>query len=665
MSPTWNFRFLGTVVATVLSIILLLPTLLGVKEMRADLKAKGQELPWYLKVLPDEELNLGLDLRGGLYVELDVGLTDAQSQELNILASDLKRYFLKNELAKNEVHNVGGSYLRVEVPADKAKSVKNEISSYMSNRYGDGSFKFMDTASELFLAVKSVKADEVRKKVATVVSQVPGYSKDITSSHGKKYIVLPYKDDAEKTALTAALTNPEVSALVEVKTVTDVFYVALQNEFFTGLKRTLVEQAANAVRNRIDRFGLSEASVSRQGGDRLVVEIPGATAKAAPQGESAAKGEEQSSEDLISLIQRTGNLEFRLVDKTVDETELERLIAEKTAELKIETPYEGEALAKINAALKVQLPENTEIVYELKRDERTKKVVQAMPYLLAKEAKVTGKMLDNAKVEYDTKPYVSMRFNKIGAKAFGDLTSANVGQMLAIVLDDVVMSAPVIRSAITGGEARIDLNDYSDDVEKEARELVLILREGALPAKLTVASKNVIGPSLGQDSIDAGLKSVFISSIAVILFMLLYYRLSGAVANVALILNMVFLFAILCLFQASVTLPGLAGIALTVGMAVDANVIIFERMREEKFLGHAVHEVVESGYSNAMSAIIDGNITTFIAGVVLFQYGTGPIKGFATTLMIGIATTMFSAIIVTKVVFEWLVNAKKVKALGI
>lgn len=653
MSPTWSFRFFGTVIATVLSIILLLPTFLGVKEMRADLKAKGQELPWYLKVLPDDELNLGLDLRGGLYVELDVGLADAQSQELNILASDLKRYFLKGELAKNEVHNVGGAYLRVEVPADQAKSVKNEIASYMKSRYGEGSFKFANSASELFLAVKSVNAGEVRKKVAAAVADVPGYAEEITTSHGKKYVVLPYKDDAEKEALTQALSKPEVSSLVEVKAVADVFYVSLQDAFFAGLKRTLVEQAANAVRNRIDRFGLAEASVSRQGSDRLVVEVPG------------TPGGEAGTTDIISLIQRTGNLEFRLVDKTLDETDLERLIAEKAMNLKIETPYEGESLAKINTALKPELPENTEILYELRRDERTKKVVQASPYLLSKEAQVTGKMLDIAKVEYDTKPYVSMRFNKIGAKAFGDLTSANVGSMLAIVLDDVVMSAPVIRSAITGGEARIDLNDYSDDVEKEARELVLILREGALPAKLTLASKNVIGPSLGQESIDSGLNSVLISSVAVILFMLLYYRLSGVVANVALILNVAFLFAILCLFQASVTLPGLAGIALTIGMAVDANVIIFERMREEKYLGHAIHEVVESGYSNAMSAIIDGNITTFIAGVVLFQYGTGPIKGFATTLMIGIVTTMFSAIIVTKVVFEWLVNAKKVKALGI
>lgn len=654
MSPTWSFRFFGTVIATVLSIILLLPTFLGVKEMRADLKAKGQELPWYLKALPDDELNLGLDLRGGLYVELDVGLADAQSQELNILASDLKRYFLKGELAKNDVQNVNGSYLRVEVPADQAKSVKNEIASYMKSRYGEGSFKFSDSADELFLAVKSVNAAEVRKKVAAAAATVPGYTKEIATSHGKKYVVLPYQDDAEKAVLTEALSKPEVSALVEVKAVADVFYVSLQDAFFTGLKRSLVEQAANAVRNRIDRFGLAEASVSRQGGDRLVVEVPGAT-----------KGEKTGADDIISLIQRTGNLEFRLVDKNLDETDLERLIAGKVAELKIETPFEGAALAKINTTLKPELPENTEIVYELKRDERTKKVVQATPYLLSKEAQVTGKMLDIAKVEYDTKPYVSMRFNKVGAKAFGDLTSANVGSVLAIVLDDVVMSAPVIRSAITGGEARIDLNDYSDDAEKEARELVLILREGALPAKLTVASKNVIGPSLGQDSIDAGLKSVLISSVAVILFMLLYYRLSGVVANVALILNVAFLFAILCLFQASVTLPGLAGIALTIGMAVDANVIIFERMREEKYLGHAIHEVVESGYSNAMSAIIDGNITTFIAGVVLFQYGTGPIKGFATTLMIGIVTTMFSAIIVTKVVFEWLVNARKMKALGI
>ena len=194
---------------------------------------------------------------------------------------------------------------------------------------------------------------------------------------------------------------------------------------------------------------------------------------------------------------------------------------------------------------------------------------------------------------------------------------------------------------------------------------MLILKEGALPASLTVASKNIIGPSLGKDSIKVGMNSLMIASLAILVFMLLYYRVGGIVADIALLVNVVMIFAVLTLFQASLTLPGIAGIVLTLGMAVDANVIIFERMREERHLGHKPSMIVDSGYSNAMSAIIDGNITTFIAGLVLFEFGTGPIKGFATTLMIGIATTLLTAIVFTRVMYDWLLFKVKVKKLYI
>jgi protein-export membrane protein SecD len=374
----------------------------------------------------------------------------------------------------------------------------------------------------------------------------------------------------------------------------------------------------------------------------------------------------KNPDEIINIVRRTGKLEFRLVDEQLSLLELERKIAKVKEDLKLDKVYEDVALQKLNEALKADLPEGTEVLFSLERNTTSKEVTKATPYLVTRQADVTGDMLENAKVESQNNlPYVSMSFNKTGAKKFGDLTSANVGRQLAIVLDNVVMSAPVIRTAITGGQAQIELGyGRFDALHKEATELVLILREGALPASLAVATKNIIGPSLGKESIAAGLNSILISALGVVLFMVLYYRAGGMIANVALFLNVVFIFAILCLFQASLTLPGMAGIVLTVGMAVDANVIIFERMREEIFLGKAVREVIDSAYSHANSAIIDGNITTFIAGLVLFEFGTGPIKGFATTLMIGIITTLFTAITVSRMIYDGLVDSQKMKSVG-
>jgi protein-export membrane protein SecD len=328
--------------------------------------------------------------------------------------------------------------------------------------------------------------------------------------------------------------------------------------------------------------------------------------------------------------------------------------------------YEKGWVEKLNAALAADLPPNTEILFQLQRSAVTKKVIKATPLLLEKTAKVTGDMLSNASVQVENnKPYVSMTFNEIGTKAFGDVTSVNVGNNLAIILDGVVESDPVIQVPITDGRAQITLHRGGyQELHDEASALVLILKEGALPASLSVASKNIIGPSLGRDSIHAGLKSLWIASLVVVGFMLLYYKLGGLIANVALLLNVVYIFAALALFKASLTLPGMAGIVLTMGMAVDANVIIFERMREERLLGRPAATIVASGYQHAMSAIVDGNLTTLIAGVVLFQFGTGPIKGFAVTLMIGILTTMLTAIVYTRTIYEWQLQSLNVKKLS-
>jgi preprotein translocase subunit SecD len=268
--------------------------------------------------------------------------------------------------------------------------------------------------------------------------------------------------------------------------------------------------------------------------------------------------------------------------------------------------------------------------------------------------------------QHKQEPFVSLTFNTKGAEIFGELTTANVDKQLAIVLDGSVNSAPVIQEPIRGGSARITLHrgDFNM-MQKDAGDLALILQEGSLPASLTEATKNVIGPSLGQETIQTSLKAALWAAILVVLFMMFYYKMSGVYANIALMLNVILILGALSLFGATLTLPGIAGIVLTMGMAVDANVLICERIREELGHGKTVKAAVDSGYSNALRAVIDSNITTLIAGIVLYQFGTGPIKGFAITLSIGILTTLFTAIVVTRLIYDYRIIKGKITKLSI
>jgi preprotein translocase subunit SecD len=264
---------------------------------------------------------------------------------------------------------------------------------------------------------------------------------------------------------------------------------------------------------------------------------------------------------------------------------------------------------------------------------------------------MTGDTITDAKVSRGGQfgnPYVLVTFDSRGARQFADLTSRNVKRRLAIVLDGKVQSAPVIQEAITGGEASITGNFTM----AEAKDLAVVLRSGALPAPVKILEERTVGPSLGQDSINQGLLSMVVGFGLVIIFVIVYYQLSGLVANAALILNVILIGAALAAFQASLTLPGIAGIILTIGMAVDANVLIFERIREELRLNKTPAAAIEAGYGKATLTILDANVTTLIAAVVLFQFGTGPIRGFAVTLSIGILSSLFTAIVVTKLIFE-------------
>ena len=383
-------------------------------------------------------------------------------------------------------------------------------------------------------------------------------------------------------------------------------------------KTGAVERAVEILRNRIDEFGVREPVIQKQGEDEIVVQLPGITDR----------------ERALELIGRTAFLEFKLVS---DDRE------------------------KLTLSLQGEVFEGYELKYSQEENE---------PLLLEEESVITGEALKNAYVRFDTsefgQPYVALEFNPKGAKKFAQITASNVGRRLAIVLDGKAQSAPRIREEIPSGEAVIT----GRFTLQKAEDIALVLRVGALPAPMVIEEERTVGPLLGQDSIKAGLKASIIGLSLVLIFMAAYYCLSGLIANIALLLNLMFIFGGLGILPvlfpgvaATLTLPGIAGIVLSLGMAVDANVLINERMREEFNLGRPMLTVIANGYSKAFSAIIDSNLTTLIAAFLLFQFGTGPIRGFAVTLTIGLLSSMFTALFVTRAIFELLVRNFKLKKL--
>jgi len=323
---------------------------------------------------------------------------------------------------------------------------------------------------------------------------------------------------------------------------------------------------------------------------------------------------------------------------------------------------------QLNIALADQLPEGTEVVWERKRDDLTGESNRITPFLLRKNADLTGDLLADAFVAYDQfqVPYVGINFNPEGADIFCNLTKTNTNEVMAIVLDDVVRSSPRIDEPICGGRARITLGAGNVDfLQREAADLVIVLQAGALPAPVQIEQNRTVGATLGADSVRKGVLSLAFGALLVIAFMLAYYRGGGLIANIALGTNIVLVLAALSAFGATLTLPGIAGIILTIGMAVDANIIIFERIREELRLGKSPRVAAAAGFDKAWWTIMDANITTFIAGVVLYSYGTGPLKGFAVTLMIGILTTLFSALVIARLLFTIWTERRELKRLSI
>jgi preprotein translocase subunit SecD len=395
------------------------------------------------------------------------------------------------------------------------------------------------------------------------------------------------------------------------------------------------DQALETIRNRIDQFGVAEPTIVRQGKDEIVVQLPGV----------------KDPERAIDLIGKTAQLEFKLVD---DEAPVAAEIPQAIV------PGEEEMFMKQFAE---KIPEGDEILFKSTINEDTQEVVGKIPFLLKKQASLTGDLLNDARVSINQygEPYVSLELNAAGAKIFEDVTGANIEKRLAIVLDNTVYSAPVIRDRIAGGSAMIEGNFSMD----EAKDLSIVLKAGALPAPMKMLQNVTVGPSLGRDSIEAGKIAGIIGTIAVVLFMIFYYRLSGIIADFALFLNVILLLGAMASLNATLTLPGIAGIILAIGMAVDSNVLMFERMREELRAGKTPAAAVDSGYRKAFWTIFDSHVTTLITAAVLFQFGTGPIKGFAITLSLGVSINLFTALIGTKTVFDVLMSRVKMRSLSI
>ncbi|MDD3029481.1 MAG: protein translocase subunit SecD [Alphaproteobacteria bacterium] len=369
-------------------------------------------------------------------------------------------------------------------------------------------------------------------------------------------------------------------------------------------KKAAMDQSIEIVRRRVDETGTREPSIQRQGDNRILVQLPGL----------------DDPERIKKLLGQTAKLTFRLVDETAN-------------------PVDG------------RVPPGEEILSS--QDDGRRYVVQ-------KRVMVSGDTLVDAQPSFqEGMPVVSFKFDSIGARRFGAATRANVGHLFAIVLDDTVISAPVIREPILGGSGVISGNFTT----QSAQDLALLLRAGALPAPIKVLEERTVGPGLGADSIHAGAVACLLGLVLVVVFFILAYGLFGVFATVALFFNVALIFAVLSILQATLTLPGIAGIILTIGTAVDANVLVFERIREESCAGRSVISSIDLGYGNALSAIIDANMTTLIAAILMFFCGSGPVKGFAVTLSIGIVTSIFSALMITRVIIVYWLRQTKPKAI--
>jgi preprotein translocase subunit SecD len=541
-----------------------------------------------LQRLQEGALSLGLDLQGGMYVTLEVGV----EQLLRELAGEYA------DGALNEVLSEAG-----RVAAENRTDIIDEF---------QAAFERRDPNALLSRYYRSDAADITRRS-----------------------------------------TNEEV-------------IVYLKNQ-----RLSAVERATEIVRTRVDRYGVTEPSILQQGNNRLVVELPGVDDEAR----------------VRNLLKGTARLEFRLAADAEElngakQRIIEFYMPEQTLEDSLEQPVNplfevldprgrssyvfgyaaAEDTGRVNELIftpevRDMMPRNTELMWGAEPFAVDRGIELYELIGVRTQIELTGDVIAEARVDFDpttNAAEVSMTMDSEGSRRWSRITGANIGKPVAIVLDGYVYSYPTVQNRISNGRSSISgIGNVT-----EAEDLVNILLSGALPAPLDIIEERTVGATLGEASIKAGFYSVLFGLIIVALFMIVYYHSGGGIADLALILNIIFILGILSAFNATLTLPGIAGIVLTIGMAVDANVLIFDRIREELRTGKTLRAAIDNGYSNAMSAIVDANVTTFFVAVILYSFGVGPIKGFAVTLMAGIAASLFSAIIITRVVVDYLTRER-------
>ncbi len=533
--------------------------------------------PGWATIFPSQKISLGLDLQGGIDLELQVDLRKA-----------------------------------LEAAADRAG---DDIPSLIKDEGGiEATGHRIEGSANIAVYVDPAKESEARR---------------VVQEETNLYLYLGKRVVKEREALIYSFIDT----------------------YGDGIKTTALQQAVETIRNRIDTFGVTEPLILTKGEDRITVQLPGL----------------DDPQRAIDLVGKTAQLEFRMLydENAWPQSRVATVVDDAVQAAGLGTLYTDEQLT---AALKGKLPDEAEVLHKKSFDELTQTLLREEPYLVNKKVDLTGDRLEYSTSSRDqfNVPYVRMELDDEGARIFGKLSGDNVGKRMAIVLDNNVNSAPVFQEKIPNGIASITMGD-SDSVKvfQQAQDLVVVLQAGALPAPIEILHNRTVGKTLGDDSIAAGRLAALIAGLMVLFFMGTYYRFAGVIANVAVGLNVLFLLAILAGFGATLTLPGIAGIILTMGMAVDANVIIFERIREELRTHKSVRASIAAGYEKATWTILDANITTFITAAVLFTYGSGPIKGFAVTLMIGIITSVFTALVVTRLIFDYLTHGRGVRSLSI
>jgi preprotein translocase subunit SecD len=539
---------------------------------------------------------------------------------------------------------------------------------------------------------RNLRADQLMRELGERLAIVPKGSSPtreqltqvrerVKSKHeGERALRLTFKSAADTQKLDRELVTRYGDLREVSRTDTDVV-LEVKKDFLEQIRDTAVQQARETIQNRVDGLGMREASVTAQNTD-IIVEVPGA---------------DQTAFDRIrEIISKTARLEFQIVDDEATFlnglTDLPEGITRQTEFVsagmnKPQVPASyllsrgkeaRKKLADYIDKLKAdgRLPEDHELLLgEAERGQE--EGAPANPeqsyrtYFLFARAEVTGQAIEDAFVSNDPqqggKPYVAINFNGEGADLFKELTGRNIKRRMAIVLDDVVASAPVIQSEIGGGHCQITLGGFRpyNEILNEARDLVVVLKAGALPVPVVASNEQMIGPSLGADGVTDGVKGAIVSFMIVLCFMAVYYEVGGMIADVMVILHLLFLLATQAFFDATLSLPGIVAVALNMGMAVDANVLINERIREELRAGKSPRVAVEQGFSRAFSSIFDSQITTLVAGIVLFQYGTGPIKAFAVTLIFGICTSLFTGVFCSRIAFDLLVRGLRVQRLRV